>query len=162
MVSCKFNFHSRQLYFLLKLFKTPPCQFCTKMSEMSDLYYLQKLQLCFPHNYVTSSLWNAVMATLLKQECIPVGCLQPSSWPYASMHFAGGGCLPGGSASGLVPGAVCHWSGGGGVSASGPGCVCIWSRGRGCITACNGADTPCGQTDTCENITFAGVNKGLS
>ena len=25
----------------------------------------------------------------------------------------------------------------------------------GCIPACNGADTPCGQTDTCENITFA-------
>ena len=24
----------------------------------------------------------------------------------------------------------------------------------GCIPACNGADTPCGQTDTCKNITF--------
>ena len=42
MVSCEFNSHRRQLYFLLKLFKTSQCQFCTKMSEMSDLCYLRK------------------------------------------------------------------------------------------------------------------------
>ena len=39
----------------------------------------------------------------------------------------------------------------GGVSAQGG--VCFWSRG--CIPAYNGADTPHGQTDTCENVTFA-------
>ena len=54
-----------------------------------------------------------------------------------SMHCGGEGVCS-------VGGCVC--SRGGAVSASGPG---------GCIPACNGADTPCGQTDTCENITFA-------
>ena len=34
------------------------------MSEMSDLYYLREPRLCFPRNYITSSLWNAVMNIL--------------------------------------------------------------------------------------------------
>ena len=38
LVSCEFNSHWSQLYFL----KTLRCQFCTKMSEMSDLCYLRK------------------------------------------------------------------------------------------------------------------------
>ena len=42
MVSCEFNSHWRQLYFLLKPFKAPQCQFCTKIS---DLCYLWKPQL---------------------------------------------------------------------------------------------------------------------
>ena len=51
---------------------------------------------------------------------------------------AQGGCLPREGVSAR------------GVSASDPG-------GGECIPACNGADTPRGQTDTCENITFANL-----
>ena len=71
-----------------------------------------------------------------KQECIPVGCLPPAFWPYPSMHCPGGvsarGYLPGGylPRGGVFPGGMC-------------------------IPACNGTDPSCGQTDTCENITFA-------
>ena len=53
----------------------------------------------------------------------------------------GRGCLP--------EGGVCP----GGVSARGG--VCPGGSAWGvCIPACNGADTPRGQTDTCENKTF--------
>ena len=45
VVSCEFSSHWRQLYFLLKLFKIPQCQFCTKILEMSDLCYLRKPQM---------------------------------------------------------------------------------------------------------------------
>ena len=41
--SWEFNSHWRKLNFLLKLFKTPWCQFCT---EMSDLCYLWKPRVC--------------------------------------------------------------------------------------------------------------------
>ena len=72
-----------------------------------------------------------------------------------SVSGPGGGCLWSRGVSTLVPG----------VSATGPGgClplvpgegVSASGHGGKCIPACNGADTPpCGQTDTCENITFA-------
>ena len=83
------------------------------------------------------------------------------------MHYSGmrAACLltvflPRFSAKGVLP----RWSVCPGVVHAGvclPGVclpkgeVCFWSRG--CIPACNGADTSllCGQTDTCENITFA-------
>ena len=42
---CEFTSHSGQLYYLLKLFETPRCQFCTKMPEMSDLCYLENTRL---------------------------------------------------------------------------------------------------------------------
>ena len=41
-----------------------------------------------------------------------------------------------------------------GVSAQGGACPGVVCPG-GCIPACNGPDPQCGQTDTCENITFA-------
>ena len=63
-----------------------------------------------------------------------------------SKHALHGG-LPGDvCAWGCLPGGVCPWGVCWGVSASGLG---------GCIPACNGADPPCGQADTCEDITFA-------
>ena len=50
-----------------------------------------------------------------------------------------GGVFPGGSVQGVsARGDV--WPGG-----------CLPLIGGGCIPACNGADTPCGQTDTCKN-----------
>ena len=69
--------------------------------------------------------WN-----LGKQECIPVGCVPPVDRIPACTAQGGGG--------------VSQHALGRGVSAQGV-----------CIPACNGADTPRGQTDTCENITFA-------
>ena len=76
-----------------------------------------------------------------------------------------GGCLLWGVSAlgGVCSGGCLLW----GVSALGVvapgGCLLpggVWSKGgvcsQGvCIPACNGADTPRGQTDTCENITFA-------
>ena len=66
------------------------------------------------------------------------------------------GCLPGVSAQGVSAQGV---SDQGGLPR---GClpmgVCPGGRGclpRGCIPACNGTDTPHGQTDMCINITFA-------
>ena len=71
-----------------------------------------------------------------------------------SMHCWGCLLLGGVSSGGcLLPGSVCSWW------------VClllgrVCSLEGWCIPACNGADTPtptpppCGQTDTCENITF--------
>ena len=66
-----------------------------------------------------------------------------SAWGYLPRGVSAQGA---GLARGCLP-LVLGESGPGGVSASGPGGMCI--------PACNGADTPCGQTDTCENITFA-------
>ena len=54
----------------------------------------------------------------------------------------------------LVRGGVCLWFGGGCLPRG--GCLPLVPGRLGCIPACNGTDTPpCGQTDTCENITFA-------
>ena len=44
MVSCEYNSHLRQLIFLLKPFKTPPCRCCI---EMSYLCYLLKPRFAF-------------------------------------------------------------------------------------------------------------------
>ena len=69
-------------------------------------------------------------------------------WGCVSQPALGGGCLsgdvcPGGSLSrgGLSARGVSAQ----GVSASGPGCMCV----------CGRHPPPSGQTDTCENITFA-------
>ena len=81
----------------------------------------------------------------IEQECIPVGCVLPACWLYPSMHWAGKGmCIPSQHAlsRGVYP--SMHWPG-------------------GCLTVCPGGSAqggvwqtpPCGQTDTCENITFA-------
>ena len=105
---------------------------------------------------------------LLKQVCIPVGCVLHTYCPYlpactALRVSAGGVSVPGGSA------------GGGGllrqVSAPGGGRVCSQGlsapggvsapRGRlllgGCMPACTEADTPREQNDRCKNITFANI-----
>ena len=73
-------------------------------------------------------------------------------WLYPSMHWAGGVCIPTCTGQGVYP--SMHWAGE----------VSAWGvSARGCLTGvCVAdtppgpeADTPCGQTDTCENITFA-------
>ena len=94
---------------------------------------------------------------LIKQECIPVGCVLS-----ATVAVCRGGLLPG--AVCLLPGGVPPPRGGlcllpeggaysqGGVPALGGGC--LLPRGGG-IPACTEADPPCGQTHRCKNITFA-------
>ena len=72
--------------------------------------------------------------TIVKQECIPVGCVPAAHWPYAGVCFPGGVSALGGVC--LVRGGVCLF---GGVSAP-RGCVpgvggfmllggCAWSGG---------------------------------
>ena len=82
-------------------------------------------------------------SVLLQWVCLPrggrgAGCLLLGD--RGSVCFQGvsasGGCLPVG------------------VSAFGPAGVCFWSWGV-YIPAGNGADTPCGQTHTCQNINLA-------
>ena len=115
--------------------------------------------------------WRDVCSDIMKQECIPVGCVPAARWPYARVCFPppGGVLSPGG---GLLPGGVCVCSWGcmlggcllQGVSALGgcllwgmsaPGGWCLlWGGG---IPACTEADTPLWtewMTDRCKNITL--------
>ena len=114
--------------------------------------------------------------TLVKQECIPVGCVPAARCPYAEVCFRGGGCLPGGgSAPGgcLVWGGGSAWSGGCLLLGGLPGGGSAWSRGvclfwrsisqhvlRQTPIPPDQADPPCGQTDACENITLAQLRCG--
>ena len=69
-----------------------------------------------------------------QQECIPVGCVPATHWPYAAVFFRGG-CLHGPGGFSLpgrspcrgvsLPGGVSAWSRG----VSLPGGVSAWSRG---------------------------------
>ena len=72
----------------------------------------------------------------------PGGCLPSqgvSAWP--GRVYLTGGCLP-------VQGNVCVAQG----MSAWPGVVCL---ARGCLPGQGGCTPPpCGQTDTCENITF--------
>ena len=66
---------------------------------------------------------------LVKQDCIPVGCVPPACWPYPSMHCAEGVWMPACTGWGVYISACT----GRGVSAQGcltggcvyPGCVCV-------------------------------------
>ena len=84
-----------------------------------------------------------------------VSALGVSAWSRGSA-WSGGICLvQGGGLPG--PGGWSAWLGGWGVVLGGPGLGgSAWSRGSG-ILACTEADIlpPCGQTDTCKNITLA-------
>ena len=73
---------------------------------------------------------------IFEQECIPVGCIPPTCWPYPSMYCAGGDCL--------------------GVTALGVTAWGVFAQG-GVSQHAMGQTPPCGQTDTCENITFANL-----
>ena len=85
---------------------------------------------------------------------LPRGCTCPGGCTCLGVYLLGGcTCLEGVPAQGVYLPRRCTYPG---------GCTCpggVPAREvylpRGCIPACNGADTPCGQTDTCENITFA-------
>ena len=72
-----------------------------------------------------------------------------------SQHPGGGLPGPGGgsarSQGGVLPGPGGWWC------LAGPGGVSAWPQGGDDIPACTEADTlpPCGQTDTCKNITLA-------
>ena len=121
-------------------------------------------------------MWRSHYKKMWKQECIPVGCVPATRRPYAGVCFlvgggavclfrgeGGGGCLPGPGGCLPGPGGVSAWSRGrsawSGGDLPGPGGgVCLVRGGSG-IPACTEADTlpptPCGQTDTCKNITLA-------
>ena len=72
------------------------------------------------------------MHLVFKQECIPVGCVPSATVTISLGCLPGGGCLP--ARRGVcLPGGC--WSG-------------------GCLPAGGGPGRGCGQTDTCENITF--------
>ena len=60
------------------------------------------------------------------------------------------------SARGMSGQGVSGWV----VSASGLGGVCLWSQGDCVSQHAMGQTPPCGQTDTCENITFANFDCG--
>ena len=112
-------------------------------------------------NLVQSSLYQK-LKTIVKQECIPVGCVPAARRPYAGVCFpgrgspwSGGVCLVlGGSpwSGGFLPGrGVCLVWGG----LPGPGGVCLVLGGSG-IPACTEADTlPPVDRHTCKNITLA-------
>ena len=71
---------------------------------------------------------------ILEQECIPVGCVPATRWPYARVCFWGGVCSGGAgvcSRGCLLRGGVCS----GGVCSRGGGGWCG-------IPACTEADTP--------------------
>ena len=106
-----------------------------RKQDLSTGTRLQKMTGNF--QFLTNSLPTLVANIIFWQECIPAGCVPPACWPYPSMHCTGVcvhpsmhwalGCLPRG-----VPAQ-------GGVYPS-----MQWGR-----------HPPCGQTDPCENITFA-------
>ena len=77
--------------------------------------------------------YNLDVLGSIKQKCIPVGCVPPTSVAVSGE----GRCLPGVSAQGCLPRGVC------------PRGVC---RGGGCV--CHKPPPTCGQTDACENITL--------
>ena len=98
-----------------------------------------------------------------QQEYIPVGCVPPACWPYPYMHWAGGCisactgqgvCIPG-CTGGCIPGCT----GQGGICPGGGVCPGGWGCGRH-PPGTRGRHPhplpfPGGQTDTCENVTFA-------
>ena len=107
----------------------------------------------------------------LKQVCIPVGRVPAARRPYAGVYFPGGGSSPSGGGV-LHPGGFSIQGGfsirGGSPSRGSPSRGVLHPGGgfsiRGVlhpggygIPACTEADTlpPCGQTDTCQNITLA-------
>ena len=81
--------------------------------------------------------------------CLVRGGLVPGGWDVCLVQgvWSRGVSGPGGSG----PGGSAWWGG-----LPGPGGVCLVPAGSG-IPACTEADTlpPCGQTDTCKNITLA-------
>ena len=92
---------------------------------------------------------ESILVSIMKQDCIPVGCAPPACWPYlpactvqgggpnggAYLVLVGGGCSGGGylpSPGGMsAPNGVPTWSGG----------VPAGSQGGG-IPACTEADPP--------------------
>ena len=106
----------------------------------------------------TARLLTVSQHPLRRSVCIPACIGQGMCIQHAlgrgclSQHARGGGFLPRGvSAQEVSPQ-------GGGVCPEGvcPAGVCLGGvSAQGCIPACIGADIPRGQTDTCENVTFA-------
>ena len=124
--------------------------------------------------------FNIETKNMMKQECIPVGCVPAARWPYPGVCFPGGGvCLLRGVSAPqggclvlggcLVPGGVCSrgvsaggfWSGGSGPRrGSAPGGLLLEGVGAG-IPACTEADPPVDRiTDACKNITLAQLHCG--
>ena len=107
---------------------------------------------------------ESFLKILSKKECIPVGCIPPAWWPYPVVsHVSQGDLHPGGSASSGVciqgrasaSRGVCLQKGGlppGGGWADPPDAdpLIMWSR----MHAGKPTPLPCGQTNTCENITL--------
>ena len=88
--------------------------------------------------------------SMVKQECIPVGCVLAARRPYAGVCFLGGCLLRGGVWSGgvsapggcLVQGGVCSWGGvcSQGCLVWGGGCLLQGESALGGIPACTEAD----------------------
>ena len=98
------------------------CKHTTGIEDNS--VFLSQHQLCL----LLSCGWLKV----IKQDCIPVGCIPPACWPYLPACIAQGG-------------GVCSG-----------GCLLWESCSGGGIPACTEADSPIDRmTDTCKNITFA-------
>ena len=78
------------------------------------------------------------------QDCIPVGCVPPTCCPYLPACIEPGGVYSRGGV--CSKGGTCLWSGGGFCFG---GVICSWgvpASGPGGIPACNGAESPCGQS----------------
>ena len=124
-------------------------------------------------------MFSKITEKLMKQECIPVGCVPPACWPYHPLVDHIPACIARG-----VPAGGCTCPGGctcqGGVPVGGvylpEGCTCpggVPARGRGCtcwgctcpggvpVLSCTWAGTPPLWTewlsDRCKNINFANL-----
>ena len=118
----------------------------------SILRRTQTLQVMRP---IPQILW-----LLRQQVCIPVGCASPVCCPHLPACTAPGGCTWSGGQSGVylvrgVPGLGVYL-----VRGCVPGLVVylVWGDvpgPGGCTCPGTHLPPPCGQTDTCKNITFA-------
>ena len=102
----------------------------------------------------SSACWKIWSKILSKKECIPLGCIPPAWWPYpvvshasqGDLHPGEGICIQGGlpPEGGLPPGGF------GQTPPPDADPLIMWSG----MHAGKPTPLPCGQTNTCENITL--------
>ena len=121
------------------------------------------LGVCLPGGYLPGGVWpegrgGVCLGGCLPRGCLPGGCLPREREGVSAQGVSARRCLARGK-RGYLPRGVSAKRGvcPGGMSAQGGvyprGCLPL-VLGVVCIPACNGANIPpCGQTDTCENIT---------
>ena len=88
---------------------------CTEAELKVSLHWSQMNWKVSANAKMTLYLFFSWIKTLVKQDCIPLGCIPPAGWPYLPVCSAPGGCLVLGG--GLVPGGTCLvlWGGAGGI-----------------------------------------------